>query len=105
MDPSSRLMSPSDLNAARVNPMNYATIIDVPVIANGVGQGVVTFNNQPIFVTRAAMLFLGNTEDPETSGLFQDGQVLIAMNDDQRTYQNQPIHADLLWGPKREGSF
>jgi hypothetical protein len=106
MDPTtSRLMSPQDLNPARWKPMNYGTNIDVPVAANGIGQGVVTFNNQPIFITRAAMLFLGNTEDPETSGLYQDGQVLVAMNDDQRTYQNIPLHADLLWGPKREGSF
>lgn len=105
MDPTSRLMSPSDLNPSRWKPMNYGVNIDVPVAANGVGQAACTMNHQPIFVTRIAMLFLGNTRDPETSGLYQDGQVLVSMADDQRNYQNIPIHADLLWGPKDGGSF
>ena len=105
MEPTSRLMSPGDLNPARWKPMNYAVTIDVPVAVNGRGAGVINFNHQPIFITRAALLFLGNTMDPETSGLYQDGQVLVHMQDDQRNYQNVPIHPDLLWGPKGEGAF
>jgi len=85
--------------------MTYACVIDVPVIANGRGQGSVQLNNQPIFITRAAAVILGNTGDPETSGLFQDGQFLITMNDVLRAYQNIPIHADLFWGSKIEGPW
>jgi hypothetical protein len=106
MDPTfSRLLQPGDLNVQRWKPMNYGVNIDVPVAANGQGQGVISINNQPTFITRIALLFLGNTADPETSGLYQDGQVLVLMQDDQRNYQNIPLNPDLLWGPKVEGPF
>ena len=100
-----RLVLPKDLDPERWKPMNYAVNIDVPVAANERGQGYIQLNEQAIFITRASVLFLGNTEDPETSGLYQDGQVLISMNDEMRNYSNIPVHADLLFGPKRAGPF
>lgn len=100
-----RLLSPADLDPERWKPMVYGVSIDVPIEQNGVGRGFIQFNHQPIFVTRAAAIILGNTFDPETSGLYQDGQYLITMNDEQRYHQNVPIHADLLWGPKIEGPW
>jgi hypothetical protein len=103
--PTSRLMSLADLNPARWKPMNYAVSIDVPVAANTPGQGVIQLNNQPIFISRIALLLVGNVGDPETSGLYDDGQMMVTMTDDQRNYQNVPILADLLWGPKTNGPF
>jgi hypothetical protein len=100
-----RLVLPQDLDAERWKPMNYAVNIDVPVVANGIGRGYIQLNNQPIFITRVSCEILGNTEDPETSGLYQDGQYFISMNDEQRNYSNIPVMADLLFGPKRVGPW
>jgi hypothetical protein len=104
-DQFSRLVNPSKLDAERWKPMVYAADIDVPVGANGIGRGHIQINEQALFVTRASCLILGNTMDPETSGLYQDGQYLILMRDEVWHYSNVPVHADLLWGPKIEGSF
>lgn len=104
-NPPPRLMLPKDLDVERWKPMNYAVTIDVPVVQNGIGRGSVQLNEQAYLITRISMLILGNTEDPETSGLYQDGQFLVSMNDEIRNYSNVPVHSDLLFGPKREGSF
>jgi hypothetical protein len=72
-DQFSRLVNPAKLDAERWKPMVYALSIDVPVIANGIGRGFVQINEQALFLTRASVMILGNTMDPETSGLYQDG--------------------------------
>ena len=104
-NPESRLILPKDLDPERWRPMSYSTLIDVPVEANGRGQGYVQLNEQAIMITRASCMIVGNTMDPETSGLYQDGQYFVSMNDEQRNYSNIPILADLLWGPKIEGPW
>jgi hypothetical protein len=100
-----KLMSLGDLDIERWKPKTYGVSIDVPVTANGMGSGSITLNDQPIFITRIAALIVGNTMDPATSGLYQDGQFKIAWRDDLRTFQNVPILADLLWGPKIQGDW
>lgn len=104
-DNTPRLVMPQDLNAERWKPMVYAVTIDVPVTANGIGRGNIQMNDQAIILTRASVMILGNTEDPETSGLYQDGQYLLTMQDEERVYSNVPVQADLLWGPKRVGPW
>jgi hypothetical protein len=104
-DQFSRLVNPEKLDAERWKPMVYAVAIDVPVEANGIGRGWIQLNEQALFITRASCLILGNTMDPETSGLYQDGQYLISMRDEVWNYSNVPTHADLLWGPKIEGDW
>ena len=98
--PATPLLNFFDLDPERLKPMSYEATIDVPVAANGLGVSSVTIRNQPFILSRIKHRILGNTGDPETSGLYDDGQYLIEWRDEQRTYTNAPINADLLWGPR-----
>lgn len=94
-----------DLDPERLKPLIYAVTIDVPVIEGGIGQGSVQLRNQPFIVTKLTHRILGRTGDPESSGLYDDGQYLIEWKDDMRVFTPVPINADLLMGPKIHGEF
>lgn len=94
-----------DLDPERLKPMAYGVNIDVPVIANGQGQGSITIRNQPYIITKITHKIVGNTGDPESSGLYDDGQYAVEWKDEQRNYSDIAILADLLWGPKIMGEF
>lgn len=94
-----------DLEPERLKPLIYAVTIDVPVIEGGIGQGSVQLRNQPFIVTKITHRILGRTGDPESSGLYDDGQYLIEWKDDMRVYTTQPVNADLAFGPKALGEF
>lgn len=103
--PQEPLQNLFDLKPERLHPAFYAVTIDVPVNQNGVGQGSITIRNQPLIITRIATRILGLTWDPETTGLADDGQYLVEWSDEQRNYTPAPVNADLLFGPKHQGSF
>lgn len=94
-----------DLDPERLKPLIYAVTIDVPVIEGGIGQGAVQLRNQPFIVTKLTHRILGRTGDPESSGLYDDGQYLIEWKDDMRVFTPVAINADLLMGPKNYGEF
>lgn len=94
-----------DLDPERCKPMNYAVNIDVRTIADGQGMGSVTLRNQPFILVKIAHSVIGQTADPESSGLYNDGQYSIEMTDEQRTYGNIALMSDLMAGPKVQGDY
>lgn len=96
---------PKDLDPERWKPMNYGVTISVGVAANSIGRGNVQLNEQAFIITKVAIGIIGNTFDPETSGLYDDGQFLVSMNDETKNYSNIPILCDLIFGPKQAGPF
>ena len=54
-------------------------------------------------MTRITAKIVGNTGDPSTSGLYQDGQYDIEWKDEQSSYVDGPIAADLMWGSVESG--
>jgi hypothetical protein len=82
------LLSRFDADPGPWRPMYYPVTIDVPLVAGGSEIGSVTINNQPFIWMFLGHQILGNTGDPETSGLYQDGQYQIEMKDEQSNYQS-----------------
>lgn len=101
---SRRLLSVQDLDPERWKPMYYQVTIDVPVAADGRGVGSINTNNQAFVLVRVGHTILGNTMDPETSGLYNDGQYVIKWADEQRNYSDVPVQANLAFGPHIEGA-
>jgi hypothetical protein len=58
----------------------------------------INLNNQPYIMTRITHQIVGNTTDPETSGLYQDGMYAIAWKDEQSVYTDAPIMANCFAG-------
>lgn len=92
------LVSRFDADPGPWRPMYYAVTIPVPTTANGSEVGSVTINNQPFIWMDLGHQIVGNTADPETSGLYQDGQYSIEMKDEQSNYQALPVPASGAFG-------
>lgn len=92
------LLGKFDLDPGRYRPMYYGLELDIPAAIGGRAQGTIKINNQPFILTRITHKIIGDTADPETSGLYQDGQYDLDWRDEQSNYQNQPIAADLMFG-------
>jgi hypothetical protein len=101
----SRLLSIGDMDPERWKPLLYSAVADVPVTANGQVRVSIPTNNKPYVWTHFAHTILGNTGDPQTSGLFNDGQYLIQISDELINYTDQAIHADLISGLKVRGQY
>jgi hypothetical protein len=97
------LLGKFDYDPGRYRPLIYGLSITVGDQAGDIGRGSVSINNQPWVMTKITHQITGPTADPETSGLYQDGQYLIEFKDEQSNYQNQPIPADILFGSVRSG--
>jgi len=98
-----KLMSKFDADPGPFRPLHYTCYIDVPVIANGRGVGQINTNQQPFLFLRLSHQIIGNTADPEWSGLYQDGQYLIEYRDEMSNYQNVATPADVLCGNVQSG--
>lgn len=92
------LVSRFDADPGAWRPMWYTLEIPVPLSANGSEVGSVTINNQPWIWMSLGHQIIGNTGDPETSGLYQDGQYSIELKDEQSNYQNLPVPASAAFG-------
>lgn len=92
------LLSRFDADPGPWRPMYYPLELDVPVEAGGSEEASVTINNQPFIWQMLGHQIMGNTGDPVTSGLFQDGQYDITMKDEQSNYQSAPIAATATFG-------
>ena len=97
------LLNKYDADPGPFRPFHYTTEIDVPVVNNGIGRGSITTNQQPFVFLRLSHQIIGNTADPETSGLYQDGQYTILYKDEMSNYQKEPTMADILAGSVRSG--
>jgi len=96
--PRSPLVSRFDADPGPWRPMYYSVEIAVPTEAGGSEVGSVTIQNQPFIWISLGHQIMGNTGDPESSGLYQDGQYDIEMKDEQSNYQNLPIPASASFG-------
>ena len=97
------LVSRFDADPGPWRPMYYPVQIPVPLEAGGSEVGSVTINNQPFIWLFLGHQIMGNTADPETSGLYQDGQYDIEMKDEQSNYQHAPIAAGASFGGAQFG--
>ena len=97
------LLSRFDQDAGPWRPMMYPLEIPVPIAADQSENGSLTINNQPFIWTRLAHQIMGNTGDPETSGLYQDGQYDIAFKDEQSNYQKISFPAGATLGGPGQG--
>lgn len=92
------LVSRFDADPGPWRPMFYTVEIPVPLAAGGSEIGSVTIQNQPFIWMALTHQIMGNTADPETSGLYQDGQYDIEFKDELSNYQAQPIPAAASFG-------
>ena len=78
---------------------------DIAVAANS--QGVITLPTmlQPYMWHDLTHTIVGNIDDPETSGLYNDGQYTIEYADERSQYTSIAIPSLALSGPHKEGSF
>lgn len=100
---SSHLLNRFDQDPGPWRPFNYSVEIDVGVDEGGIGRGQITTNQQPYIFTRLSSMIIGNTGDPQTSGLFQDGQYTISYKDEISNYQKEPTMAPILCGSVESG--
>jgi hypothetical protein len=94
----SPLLSRYDRDPGRWRPYKYGCLIDVPVAADGAEEGTITIMNQPFIMDRISHIIVGDTWDPNRTGLAQDGQYYIQWKDEQSEYQNQPLLAIPAFG-------
>jgi hypothetical protein len=92
-----------DKDPGRFRSQFYKVEVDVPVTLGGAGRASVALNNEPFVLTRITAKIIGDTNDPSSTGLYQDGQFDIEWKDEQRTYVNSPMAADLMFGSNVSG--
>jgi hypothetical protein len=97
------LVSRFDADPGPWRPMFYSVEIPVPLEAGGSEIGSVTIQNQPFIWIYLAHQVMGHTADPETTGLYQDGQYDIEFKDEQSNYQAVPIPAGATFGGPSAG--
>lgn len=95
------LLGKFDEDPGRWRPYKYGVIIEVPVEADGVGEGTIQILNQPFILTRITHQIIGNTEDKEATGLYNDGQYFVEWKDELSQYQNDPLLAEAAYGSAR----
>jgi len=99
----SPLLGRYDQDPGRYRPQFYHVEIDVPVALGGVGRGTINILNEPYALTRITHKIVGDIDDPSTSGLYQNAMYDIEWKDEQRTYTDGPISADLMFGWNETG--
>lgn len=97
------LLSRFDADPGPWRPMYYPVEIAVPTAAGQSETGSVTIANQPFIWAFIGHQIIGNTADPETSGLYQDGQYSIEFKDDLSNYQAAPVPAGAAFGGAQFG--
>jgi hypothetical protein len=103
MNAPNALMGRFDQDPGQWRPMFYAIRIEVPNVIDRSEEGSITINNQPYIWKLLTHQIVGNTGDPEASGLYQDGQYDIEFRDEQSNYGNAPLPADASFGSVRSG--
>lgn len=99
----SSLLSRFDQDAGPWRPMYYPLTLNVPLEAGQYAEDSITINNQPYIWMYIGHQILGNTWDWETTGLYQDGQYLLEVKDEQSNYQSLPIAAASAFGQGATG--
>lgn len=97
------VLSKYDMDPGRWRPLFYPVTVSVPVAVGGIGRASLQLNNQPYVFTRITHQISGPTADPDTSGLFQDGQYKISFKDEISNYQKDYVMAESIGGSVRSG--
>lgn len=105
MKPVNPLIGKFDLDPGRWRPMWYGVEISVPVAINGRGSGSISIANQPFIMYRVTHQIIGCTSDPDTTGLYQDGQYTISWKDNTSVYQNIPLPSSAFFGDVSSGLY
>lgn len=83
----------------------YPAYIDLGVAANATAQGQIETNFKPFIWNEVAWSFMGNILDPESSGLYNDGMVLVDMKEEETLYFKAPVPINAAFGPHFQGQF
>lgn len=94
-----------DADPAGWKPYFYSEHCDLGVAADSQATMVAQTTFAPYIWTHVAHTIVGNVDDPESSGLYNDGQYLVRMSDERTRYIDKPIPANLAFGPHKEGAF
>jgi hypothetical protein len=94
-----------DADPAGWKPYIYAGHVDLGIAADS--QGTITLATMfaPFMWDALTHGIVGNILDPETSGLYNDGQYLISVKDERTNYTHSPVPANLGFGPHHEGPY
>lgn len=92
------LLGRYDLDPGNWRPLWYRTEIQVGVNDMDINAGTIRINNMPYIWTGTTHQIIGNTADPTTSGLYQDGMYDVRFSDEQTQYQDTFIMANLIFG-------
>ena len=92
------LMGEGAEDPGRWRPYHYVQRISVGVNNGDHEENAITIHKQPFVLMMIAGKILGETADPATTGLYQDGQWDLSWKDEQSNYTNGPVPSDLLMG-------
>ena len=94
-----------DADPAGWKPFTYNEYVDIGVAADSIGRLSIRTIYAPYMWEKITHSIVGNIDDPETSGLYNDGQYLITCKDERSAYVNNPIPSLNFCGPHKEGEF
>lgn len=94
-----------DADPAGWRPYIYSEYKDVGVAVDSQASIVFQTLFAPFMWTHVTHGIVGNVDDPETSGLYNDGQYLLSVKDERTNYTDKPVPANLAFGPHKEGDF
>lgn len=102
---SNPLVAYYDADPAGWRPYWYTEYVDLGVTINSQGTAVVKTDFSPFIWTHTTHGLVGEVDNPEWSGYYNDGQYLIKMSDQRTNYMQKPVPANLAFGPHKEGPF
>lgn len=94
-----------DADPAGWRPYFYSEYVDLGIDENSTATTVFQTSFAPYIWTHTTHGLVGNIDDPESSGYYNDGQYLLRMSDERANYIDKPIPANLAFGPHKEGAF
>lgn len=94
-----------DADPAGWKPYLYTEYVDLAVAEDSQATMVFSTTFAPYIWTHVTHGLRGNVDDPESSGVYNDGQYLVLMRDERTNYIDKPTPANLAFGPHKEGPF
>lgn len=94
-----------DADPAGWRPYYYTGHADLGVAVDSLATIVIQTNFAPYIWTEVAHTIVGDIDDPESSGLKNDGQYLVSVSDNRSNYISSPTPANNAFGPHKEGQF
>ena len=92
-------------NPGRWNHYNYSVSVSVGKAAGSTAMCSIQLDTFPYILLGLSGKIIGNTAEPATSGVYQDGQWSIEWKDSKRNFSKGYIPADLLFGNTANGFY